>query len=97
MTSLRPLDLSFAVAASARPRRGLAPPAYGGGSANALRRRGAVAATGRRHGSAASAAERLSSCCPFLLLCFREVECDSLECEGRGNLFRSDLMDAFPS
>ncbi|KAK3139710.1 hypothetical protein QOZ80_5AG0388410 [Eleusine coracana subsp. coracana] len=64
MTSLRPLDPSFAVAASARPRRRLVPPAYGGGSAGAPRRGGAVAAPGRRlgfsccAGSAASAAER---------------------------------------
>ncbi|TVU50595.1 hypothetical protein EJB05_01972 [Eragrostis curvula] len=63
MASLRPLDPSLAVAASSRPRHGLAPSAYGGGSAGALRRRGAVAAPGRRvfscrAGSAASAAER---------------------------------------
>jgi hypothetical protein len=77
MRSLRPLDPSFAVSASARPRRGLAQPAYGGGSAGVLRRHGAVAAPGRRRGfscrvgSATSAAERLPSCCFFYLLCFR--------------------------
>ncbi|KAL6643462.1 hypothetical protein ACP70R_018228 [Stipagrostis hirtigluma subsp. patula] len=60
MTSLRPLDPSFAVAGAARPRHRVAASAYGGG---ALRRRGAVAVPrprgfSCRAGSSASAAER---------------------------------------
>ncbi|CAO2041269.1 unnamed protein product [Urochloa humidicola] len=66
MASLRPLDPSLAVAASATPRRGLAAPVLVGGAAAAagsVRRRGGVAAQGRpgfscRAGSPASAAER---------------------------------------
>ena len=65
MASLRPLDPSLAVAASARPRRGIAAPVTVGGAAGAssVRRRGGVAAPGRRGfscraGSPASAAER---------------------------------------
>ncbi|TKW38314.1 hypothetical protein SEVIR_1G107000v4 [Setaria viridis] len=62
MASLRPLDPSLAVAASARPRRGLAAPVLVGGAA-AVRRRAGLAAPGRRGfscraGSAASAAQR---------------------------------------
>ncbi|CAN6236949.1 unnamed protein product [Urochloa humidicola] len=67
MASLRPLDPSLAVAASSRPRRGIAAPVLVGGAVTgSVRRRGGVAAPaqGRRNGfscragSPASAAER---------------------------------------